>query len=328
MYAEQGDTQYKKAIYSRFLNRSIEGSDWVGYQEILALDGLVGLFYIAEAFGKIIAQNPDEYQDDFIIQYFQKDNPTIVVMQELERKAKINPYIKLYLYNIKKNKEYKETKTRKTPNFNTIIDEIIHSKSPLSLKRMKELQQTELITIAKRLLIEKNQLNIEKLLSVFTYYPFPLNSDYILSLAQQKTSSENSIKDYAIFALKLLKSEEIRTFALEQIPKVKNPATFTDILVSNYKSGDFKLLSNIAHKFNDEHIIESLSDSYCHIYTANNTKECKEPLEILYSKTNCGIHRMLIVEILIQNKVLSDKIKVEIPFDSWLGTRALTDKIK
>lgn len=94
-------------------------------------------------------------------------------------------------------------------------------------------------------------------------------------------------------------------------------------MVSNYKSGDFKILSEIANKTNNEHKIEQLAGIYTEIFKPNKTKECKEPLEILYNKMNCAIHRNGIVKILIENKIISDKIKNEIKFDSDLETRKL-----
>lgn len=73
LYAQQNDTEVKQAIYDRFLNNPIEGSDWVGAYEILELDGLNGLFYVAEKFGKYIEKNPDDWQDDWIIKRFQEE---------------------------------------------------------------------------------------------------------------------------------------------------------------------------------------------------------------------------------------------------------------
>ncbi len=109
--------------------------------------------------------------------------------------------------------------------------------------------------------------------------------------------------------------------------KTRNPASYTSILISNYKSGDFKILSDIARKYKSEDIIESLAFSYTDIFNANPTDECKTPLEILYSKTNCGIHRNEIVQILIKNNVLSEKIKKEIKYDSYIETRKLVENI-
>jgi hypothetical protein len=130
--------------------------------------------------------------------------------------------------------------------------------------------------------------------------------------------------DNAIEALKHLKSKNIREFALDKIMNSKKPIDYLEILISNYKSGDFRLLNDIAIKIKAEYEIESLAGIYSDIYKANKTKECKEPLETLYNKMNCAIHRNGIVEILIENSVLSDKIREEIQFDCDLETRKLS----
>lgn len=328
LYAQKGNSEFKQAIYDRFLNNPIEGSDWVGYQEILELDGLNGLIYIAEKFGKVIAQNPDDWQDDSIIRHFQDDNPNIKVIKELENRAKTNKYIRLYLDNVERTKSNWKKNRPKAIKFKDIVDEVSNSKHFLPYRRIKELEKSELLEVGNQLLKEKNKSTIEKLLWVFRFHRFPLDEEFILSLARQKGNSKNRIKEFAIDALKFLKNESVREFALDRILRTRNPATFTDILISNYKSGDNKLLSEVANKFKDEHIIESLASSYSGIYSANSSKECKEPLEILYSKMNCGIHRNGIIQILIDNKVLSEKIREEIEFDSYLETRELVKEKK
>ncbi|MCZ8215537.1 MAG: hypothetical protein O9262_04815 [Cyclobacteriaceae bacterium] len=116
--------------------------------------------------------------------------------------------------------------------------------------------------------------------------------------------------------------------AIKRIRKAKRPQPLIDILTSNYKKGDFKLLRDIAKKAKGEHAIESLAGSYVDIFKANKTKECKEPLEILYEKMNCGIHRNSLIEILIENKALSSRLKKEIKYDSYLETRQLINSKK
>lgn len=323
LFAQHSDNEARNAIYDRFLNNPIEGSDWVGYEQILELDGLNGLKYIAEKFGRYIEKYPDVWQDDHIIRHFQDDNPDINVLQELDIVSKSNKFIKLYLDYIHTTEENRKNHIREKQTYSDIIDEVINSKPVLSYRRRKELNQTELTLIAEQLLKEKSKLIIEKLLHVFTLNRFPLNSEFILNLAKQKVSSSNRIKEFAIYSLKFLKSDDIRNFALTKIPIAKNPVSYINILVSNYKHGDNKLLTKIANKFKSEHIIESLAGSYVEIYRANRTKECKEPLEVLYNKLNCGICRNSIVELLIDNNVISDKIKKEIQYDSNLETRKL-----
>jgi hypothetical protein len=324
LFAEQDDIEVKQAMYDRFLTNPIEGSDWVGAYEILKLDGLIGLFYVAEKFGKYIEQHPDDWQDDWIIRRFQEENKNIKVAEELKKKAKTNNFIRIYIDNIKRTKASQKKHKTKSTIYKDIIDEVLNSKPFISFRRKRNLTDEEINQVATQLNNETDKTKIERLLDIFDIYKFPNDSEVILNLARQKPTSKNRIVEYAINALKHLKSKEIRNFALDKLQNTKNPIEYLDILVSNYKSGDCKLLGEIANKTKSEHKIEQLAGIYSDIYKANKTKECKEPLEILYNKMNCAIHRNGIVEILIENKVLSDKIKNEIEFDSYLETRQLT----
>lgn len=328
LYAQKGDSEARQAIYDRFLNNPIEGSDWVGYSEIIQLDKFDGLIFVAEKFGKHIEKNPDDWQDDSIICHFQDDNPNIKALQELKKLSTKNKFIKLYLDCIKRTEKNRKNYIRETQTFTDIIDEVINSKPFLSYRRRNELTEIDLNIIAEKLLSESNKNIIEKLLYVFTNHKFPFDSEFLFKFAKQKSTSKNRIKEYAIDSLKFLKSDNIRQFALDNIPKTKRPESFVRILISNYKNGDYQLLTTVANKFKSEHIIESLAGSYVDIFRANKTKECHEPLEVLYSRMNCGIHRNGIVEVLIDNKVLTDKLKKEIKYDSYLETRELLDRKK
>lgn len=323
LFAQQGDQEMRNAIYDRFCNNAIEGSDWVGYSEILELDGFQGLIFIAEKFGKFIEQNPDCLQDDFIIRSFQEENPDLEVMKTLETLATENKYIHIYLDNIKNTKTSQEEHKPKVIKYKDIIEEVLNSNPFNSFKRKRNLTEEEINQVAKQLIDETDKSKIERLLEIFDFYKYPYDSQIILNFAKQKRTSKNRIVENAINALKHLKSKDIRTYAMDKIQSSKNTIDYLEILISNYKSGDHKLLSHIATQTNKEHKIEWLAGIYSDIYRTNKTKKCKEPLEILYYKMNCGIHRNRIVKILIENEVLSDKISDEIKFDSYLETREL-----
>ena len=326
LYAQQNDSEAKKAIFERFLNNPIEGSDWVGYSEILEIDGLKGLLFIAEKFGKYIEQNPDDFQDDWIVSSFQEKNENLKVINELKKSAKSNKYVKIYLENLKRTKSSQKKYKKEKIDYKDIIEEVLISKPFISFIRKKNLTFEDINQVGKRLLTETNKSNIEKLLDIFDFHKFPFDSDLILNFASQKNSSKNKIVDNAIDALKHLKSKKIREFALNKIQNTKNPISFLEILISNYHDGDFEILSEIANKTNNEHKIEQLARIYTDIYEANDTKECTKPLEILYNKMNCGIHRNGILNILLKNDVLSEKLKKEIIFDSDLDTREMLNK--
>lgn len=96
-----------------------------------------------------------------------------------------------------------------------------------------------------------------------------------------------------------------------------------NLLVSNYENGDHKLLTEIASRSDDFDFIHSIVFGFIDIYEANSTKDCKEPLEVIYNKMNCGIHRKDIIKILLDNNVLSDKIFAELEFDSYDTVRKI-----
>ncbi len=323
LFAQDGDKEVKQAIYDSFLSHPIAGSEWVGAEEIIALDGIDGLLFVAEKFGKYIEANPDNWQDDWFISLFQTENPEMAVMAFLENKAKENQHIRSYLDNIERTRQSQKAHKRPEIQYKNIVEEVLNSKPFISYKRRRNLSQAEIMQLAERLRDATDGSEIEKLLDIFACYPYPFESDIILSFAQAKKSGKNRISEYAVSALKHLKSPAIRAFALDKIQNDKNPINYLEILVSNYQSGDFQLLTRIAAKTKSPHKIEQLAGIYADIFQANKSAECKEPLQMLYRKMNCGIHRHSIVEILMENKVLSEEIRQEIAFDSYAPTRAL-----
>lgn len=321
IFAQNGDNEAKKIIYKRFLNNPIECSDWVGYSEILELDGFNGLIYIAEKYGKLMKRDPEVWEDGMIISHFQDENKNINVKEELEIVAQSNEYVKIYLDNIKQIEETRNANyLDKQKIYENIIYEIL-DKPRLSFKKYNQLTETEIQLVAEALIEEKKKENIEKFLEVFTFHKFPLESAFILELAKQKRNV--LIRDRAIEALQYLRSNAIRAFALNKINNSKSLRLYLDILIANYKEGDSKLLTQLVSKTNKDWIIESYACSITHIYEKNKTSECKEPIEELYQKMNCGLHRNYLVKILIENNVLSDKLREEIRFDSNLETREL-----
>lgn len=327
IFAQSGDTVSRQAIFDRFFNHPVDHSDWVGYSEILELDGLEGLVFIADKIGKALEKNPDDWQDDMIIDHFQRENPKVKAFAELEKASKQNRFIKIYLDNIKRTEENRKNHIREKVEYKNIIEEVLLCKPYIRLWKRK-ITDKQLTAIANQLLIEKNKNNQEKLLYVFNKFKFPFDSEFILQFAKQKPTSKNRIVEFAIDALQYLQSKEIRQFALDQIKTTKRPESLTSILISNYQNGDSKLLTELAEKFNQDYIIENLASSYIDIYKANKTTECKEPLEAIYDKLTCGIHRKGIIEVLMDNKVLSNKIRQEIKYDSYFETRQLLDRKK
>lgn len=321
LFAKQGDKEAKKEIYKRFHKKIIKGSEWVGQDAIIEVDGLNGLKYVAETKGKI---DPDGWEDSITVESFQEKNPAIKVYDELKKLAKDSPNIKTFLDTILKYKNSKPKWERTKSNYE-IVTERIHSKAivPLPPAGAKDLTKLDIKKLADDFLKETNRLRKEKYMRVFDRVKFPYDYKPILDVAKGKYSGKDRLIEYAVNALRYFNGKNIRNFALAQIPKATRPDIYTNLLIANYKNGDSKLLQALIDQTNNEHKIHALVFSYVEIYRKNRTKDCKAPLVALYDKLTCGLHRADIVKIMIENGVLPARIKAEIKFDSYDEIRKL-----
>lgn len=328
-FAQDGDAAARRALYRRFLTRPIRGSDWAGAQELMQLDGLDGLTYIARKFGRKLAKNPRDWQDDHLIQSFQEKHPDIDAWEALrllaEQDADVRRYLQAIAATLAKQAARQRPASIGEPDLMEMLGKprkVNRSFLRSSLRR-RTIEHSELARIANRLLTEKSKDVQENLLHLFACVKFPLDYQVILAFARQKPTGENRIVEFALEALTHFNAPEIRAFALQKLLSTTRPAQYTDILLSNYQAGDAALLTALVGRIHQEHRIEQLACSYTEIYQANKTPECAAPLLALYQKMTCGIHRNMVIELLIENNVLPDWLNEELPFDSYAKTRLL-----
>ncbi|MGI4875122.1 MAG: hypothetical protein ACRYFX_28540 [Janthinobacterium lividum] len=322
-FAKEGDATARKTLYKQFLRKPAARADWLGAYELIALDGLVGLIFIARKYGQALAKDPNDWQDDDIIESFQKEHPAGDAWAELRQVAEQDADVHRYLQNVEATMA--QQAAYEQPAVSTDLEVALQEphQRHLFLRLMRNQETFDLQPLAERLLTEKNMNVRENLLFIFTLHPYPLDYHPILTIARQKPSRRNRITEYAVEALKHLQAPEIREFALQRLASTTQPALYTDILVSNYQPGDAALLTAVVARFHAAHIIESLAVSYIEIYRANPTPECAAPLLALYQKMTCSIHRTDVVELLIANNVLPPWLNDELPFDSNAATRLL-----
>ena len=326
----KNDTEVKKALYKRFKQTPIADSDWLGSSIILKLDGAKGMIEIANHLGERLLKGDDEYQDDWIVRNYDEENPKAKIWKVLAKEAQNNHNIKTYLNNITETS--KRWKKNKSPRTKWTINKVISSlkddeqRGPMFYV-IEKLTKNEIKQIAKLLNQKLNEKSTNKILNVFTLVKYPYSINSIKTYLSKKFSA--TTQNYAYEALSFFTDTELREFALSKLKKTRNePAKHLDILKSNYKKGDSKIITETIERFNDEHIIEQIAISLCEVYTKNKTIDCKKPLLALYEKMNCAIHRNSILEILYKNNVLPKSILKEMKYDSDEGTRKLYNKIE
>ncbi|GAB1449383.1 hypothetical protein MASR2M44_24100 [Bacteroidota bacterium] len=326
-----GYPEAKTAIYNRFEKNSNMNYVYCGESQLVELDGMDGILKIANCVGKMLFEGKlADYESSWRFAFYQKDNPTIDINKELKKASEKNHYIKAFYDSIQKNNwTIKNQETSKRLSYEFIKEKFDTSQIHfLFSERNNELSLAEIKQLATDFLAEKDIQEKEKYLQLFSFRKFPFDYNPILQIAQDTNPDHSRLVELAIRSLKYFSSKEIRTLALAKLSKKNNPSFYLDLLVSNYQKGDYKLLSELATSAEDDETIEYIADGLIKIYEANSTKECKEPLEILYTKINCGILRYSIVKILHDNKVMSGKILEEIEFDCNEDLRQLYSQTK
>jgi len=188
------------------------------------------------------------------------------------------------------------------------------------------LTKKELKEISKLLNENSSEKTKSKVLSLFTIVKCPANKSLLKQYLNKRYSS--SIRDYAYEALSFFPDNEIRRKAIEKLKTTIDPRKHLELLKSNYKEGDSKLILKTVNRFKDEHKIEEIAISLCEVYENNSTKECKKPLLALYLKMNCAIHRNSVLNLLHNNDVLPKSVLAEMKYDCDEDTRKLFHKIQ
>ena len=324
-FYKAGYIEAKAALYNRFEKNSLEGYEFCGQEQLMAIDGMNGVLKVAEIVGKTLFENPDDYEDSWKIDDFQKRNKSVDVYTELKKASVKNKYVKAYYKSIINNK-WILSKHRKIKIFTyELIKEKIENRRLvfLSSARNQELTDIEVEKLANEFLSEKDNQRKELYLRFFSSRKFPFEYKPIFQIASGKNPKNTRMVEYAVEALKHFTAKKIRQLALDKLRTEKNPCDYLNLLVSNYENGDYELLTEIANRSDNFDFIHSIVFGFIEIYEANSTKDCKEPLEMIYNKIDCGIHRKDIIKILLDNNVLSDKIFSELEFDSCDTVRKL-----
>lgn len=315
LFAKDGDRRFKEAIYARFFRNTISGSDWVGYSEIIELDGLAGLRHIAKVMGQGLIDNPNDWQDDMIVRHFAEKYPGVNVRSELKNWAKSSPAIERYLSAIEEVETARVNRIPVSETYSSLLDEIKNRRILYPLKK-RTFTECELMMVADALVNESNPKYVEKFLYFFGYFKFPLNEKHLLKYAKRKKNGRNSIVERAIDALKFISSDAVRDFAIRGLKYSRAPEDYADLLILNYRAGDNVLLSRIASRAKTDDVVEQLAKSYSQIYNENQTPESFEPLFILYNKMTCGVCRELVVSAMLKNGGLSAGLLEELRHDS------------
>lgn len=323
LFFRDGYEEARAALYTRFKLNEVEGYEFCGRQQLIEIDGLKGLLTVAETMGKFILEDND-WDDGWYVDRFQEENKTIDVYAALKKAGRKNKFINAFYKSVLEHKiDLNKEPKRERFSYELARQIIEAGKFAPFAYRARQLSEEEFERLAYDFINEKRKSKQEPYLPLFTKRKYPLDIQPLLDIVSGKKPMKKRVVDFAAEALSLFKRKDIRQLALDKLATTKSPDIYLSLLINNYKRGDHKLLSEIAGRSDNENYIHGVAHNFLSIYEANRTPECKTPLEIMYDKLNCGICRERIVQLLVDNNVLSEQIRQELRYDCNADIRKL-----
>lgn len=323
-FAKAGNDFARKVVYEQFMRKSCDEVPWIGEEAIILMDGYAGIKFLAEFRGKQLMEESDSFYDTGFLDTLPETIDRRKVLQDLKRISESNVSIKKYLnvifkpkinstfHKIRVSYNYLKGKIDNNQYFFWITPKIAKMISNKMLNRIADdfISETEL----------SKKINYFKL---FSKRKFPYGYKQILDVVDNIKTNQDRDLEFAVDSLKFFKGKTIRDFALRKLRSGRNAYTYLDLLVNNYKSSDSKLIFNLVRKQNTTDKAHLYVWVIEEIYSKNKDKECKKIIEHLYYRLNCGSHRYSMVKILKDNNILSNRIRKEAKYDSYLKTRLL-----
>lgn len=194
IFAKKGDERAKKVIRENYYIHAMNDSDWAGRDAVIEAEGIEGLLFVAETTGKMLAKYDDKWEDSFLVDDFQKENPSIDVYGKLRKAAENNFHIEKYVKMIEKHKFTVYKPIKRKFGYEYVKDRFDNTKLGIIGPRICEnLSRKDLKKLADEFLKEKNKSRQVKYLGIFRYVKFPYDYEPLLNMAKAKTNKKNRI---------------------------------------------------------------------------------------------------------------------------------------
>ncbi len=327
LFAQNGNKFAKKAVYRKFQYFTARGENYLGDSEIVDLDGLQGLLFVANEKGKWFSAHPEDRDHDCFITSVQEKFPNIDVWKLLCTQARSNKYIKSYVDVIKKYR-LRQVKRQERLSYEAITDLIRKNKGVSIVSWARTAKRKDLIRVANDLISEKDEKLIRLRLRAFIETKFPLNYQLLFQFLSSKDKRTQSL---ALQTLSLFKSEELRNLALKNLPKGNFLSEYLGILARNYQSKDAVLIEKIILSTNNDVELHAMGGSSIkELYLTNNPtkKGIKKVLLDFYERGYCALCRKELIEIMLQYKLLPKYIREEAKWDCNLDIRSLVSNLR
>jgi len=184
----------------------------------------------------------------------------------------------------------------------------------------RQARPQELIALAQIAMDEQDDLLKANLLRVFKYVDFPLG---IEDLFLSALSGCDGLQNAAIGALERFKDSRVHDLAIRLMENGHTESALA-LLKKNWCRQDETIIRNAVLK--SKRVSHAMQMELRDIYSNHRSKRCGDILTFVYENGECAFCRMGIIEAMLKNHVISDKLLRECVFDSYDDTRELAKR--
>lgn len=329
LFAEEGNGEARAAMYAQFAGRAAAaaadlGAPETGADQIVRLDGVRGLIFVAEHVGGRLGTDGGWYRSWLMDLARDKDGADAVDREVAAARGR-STHVAAYFEEMDRVSNYRaepdqEDITRLS--YDALRERIEADATKLlwsSLGRWGKLADDESVQRAARDLSRQTEPSrIMAYAWIFAKRPFPLDPAPLIAAAR---SDDEKLARAALNALEHLDNPAVRQLALELLPNPDRASMAVDLLARNYVVGDHALIERALAAAQDENERHWLGYGALAVFEANPSAEATAALTMLYETGPCARCRERCFDLLHRIGTLPDWMLRESAYDANFDLR-------
>jgi hypothetical protein len=325
-FAKRGSQKARDLLYESFVSNE-ENSDEFSFgrdDAIIELDGLTGLNFVLEHYGKIASKNRKFRLDDWYLNSFAKQFGEANLQQHVKKLSANNQDVHVLVRRSKffaKKIVASQTRQKPAPPTYEAFQNAVQRRDPYrgGIGYWSKCATKIQIKRAARDLIQETEPElIRSYLYAFYKRKFPFSIKHLLRLVRHEHSD---IRLHSVIALQRFQDSRVRALALELIEDQDLRYEAVGLFEQNYSLGDADKIVRVLLKIKNSEQLHGVGYCIRDVYEKNRIPEALEPLILEYEQNPCLLCRRYALELLHDLEILPDWVLEEAQFDAHDDTR-------
>lgn len=325
-FAKRGSSKARDLLYKSFVF-NVKNSDEFSFgraDAIIELDGLTGLTFVLEHYGKIASSSRKFRLDDWYLNSFEKQFGEANLEKHVKKLSAVNQDVRVLVRRSKffaKKTVASQTRQKPAPPTYEAFQNMVQRRNPYRGGIpfwSKRATKTQLKQAARDLIAETDPELIRGYLYAFYARKFPLSMKHLFRLVAHE---HWDVRSYALFALSHFQHPRVRNFALKLTNDTQLRCEVISLFKENYLPGDAKRILSVLHDLAETEEIHSVGFCIHDLYEKNRMTEAFEPLLLVYELNPCLLCRRDTLKLLHELEILPDWMLEEAKFDANDHTR-------